>query len=123
MNINELSGIVVREAIEVHKSLGPGLLEKVYVECLAHRLKNLGLTFQREFPIPVIYDTVRLDCGYRADLVVQGQLIVEAKSVEEMHDIFISQMLTYLKFSGLHLGLVINFNVRLLKEGIRRVIL
>jgi GxxExxY protein len=123
MKINELSGIVIREAIEVHKYLGPGLLEKVYVECLAHRLKYSHLSFQRETPIPVIYDTVRLDCGYRADLVVENQLIIEVKSVDAIHEIFLAQMLTYLKFSGLHLGLLINFNVKVLKDGIRRVIL
>jgi len=123
MTENELSFIVIREAIDIHKTLGPGLLEKVYVECLHYRLTKLGLHVYREKPIAVIFEEVKMNCGYRADLIVEGKLVVEAKSIEAIADIFIARTITYLKFSHCKLGLIINFNVNQLKNGIRRVAL
>jgi len=120
---NELSSIVIREAIDIHNALGPGLLEKVYVECLYYRLKQCGLAVIKEQPVPVIFEEVRMECGYRADLVVEQKLIVEAKSIDAVADIHIARTLTYLKFANCKLGLIINFNVALLKNGIKRVAL
>lgn len=122
MTENELSTIVIGEAIDIHKALGPGLLEKVYVECLYYRLKNLDLNVVKEHPIPVIFEEVRMDCGYRADLIVENKLVVEAKSIDSIANIHIAKTLTYLKFTNCKLGLLINFNVTLLKDGIKRVI-
>ena len=122
MTENELSSIIIREAIEIHKVLGPGLLEKVYVECLYYRLIKLGLTVEKEKPIPVIFEEVKMDCGYRADLLVENKFIVEAKSIDAIADIHIARTLTYLKFANCKLGLIINFNVTILKNGIRRVV-
>ena len=122
MTENELSAIVIREAIEIHKALGPGLLEKVYVECLYYRLKKLGLNVVKEQPLPVIFEEVNMECGYRADLIVEGRLVVEAKSIDAIADIHIARTLTYLKFGSYKLGLLINFNVTLLKNGIKRVV-
>ena len=121
MTENELATIVIGEAIEIHKAIGPGLLEKVYVECLYYRLKKLNLYVEKEKPIPVVFEEVRMDCGYRADLIVENKLIIETKSVETIADIHIAKTLTYLKFSNCKLGLIINFNVTILKNGIRRV--
>jgi len=122
MTENELAAIVIREAIDIHKAIGPGLLEKVYVECLYYRLIKLGLRVEKEKPIPVIFEEVKMDCGYRADLMLENKFIVEAKSIDAIADIHIARTLTYLKFSGCKLGLLINFNVTLLKNGIRRVV-
>ena len=122
MTENELSSIIIREAIEIHKVLGPGLLEKVYVECLYYRLIKLGLTVEKEKPIPVIFEEVKMDCGYRADLLVENKFIVEAKSIDAIADIHIARTLTYLKFANCKIGLIINFNVTILKNGIRRVV-
>ena len=118
---NELSSIVIREAIDIHKAIGPGLLEKVYTECLYYRLIKCGLKVIKEQPIPVVFEEVRMECGYRADLIVENKLIVEAKSIDAIADIHIARTLTYLKFANCKLGLVINFNVTVLKNGIRRV--
>jgi GxxExxY protein len=113
---NELSKIVFDAALKVHKALGPGLLESAYQECLYHELKKTELFVQKEKPLPLIYETVKLDCGYRLDI------IIEVKSVEALTDIHLAQVLTYLKLSICKLGLLINFNVLLLKDGFRRVI-
>ena len=118
---NELSSIVIREAIDIHKAIGPGLLEKVYTECLYYRLIKCELKVIKEQPIPVVFEEVRMECGYRADLIVENKLIVEAKSIDAIADIHIARTLTYLKFANCKLGLVINFNVTILKNGIRRV--
>ena len=123
MTEDELSFIVIREAIKVHAALGPGLLEKVYVECLAHRLFQCGINVIQEKAIPVIFEEVRMDCGYRADLILENKLVVEVKSIDVLADIHTAQLLTYLKFTDCKLGLLINFNVTLLKNGIKRVIL
>lgn len=123
MTENELSSIVIREAIDIHKALGPGLLEKVYVECLYYRLFKCGVRVIKEQAIPVVFEEVKMDCGYRADLIVEQKLIVEAKSIDAIADIHIARTLTYLKFAKCKLGLIINFNVAILKNGIRRVAL
>ena len=123
MTENELSFIVIREAIDIHKALGPGLLEKVYVECLYYRLMRCGLAVIKEQPVPVVFEKVRMECGYRADLIGEQKLIVEAKSIDAVADIHIARTLTYLKFANCKLGLIINFNVTFLKNGIKRVVL
>ncbi len=122
MTENELSFIVIREAIDIHKELGPGLLEKVYVECLFYRLIKCGLKVIREQPIPVVFEEVKMDCGYRADLIIERKLLVEVKSIEAILDVHKSIVLTYLKFANCKLGLLINFKVSLLKNGIKRVV-
>lgn len=119
---NELSKIVFDAALKVHRVLGPGLLESAYKECLFHELCKTNLLVQKEKPLPLIYETIKLDCGYRLDIVVENKLIVEIKSVDALHDIHLAQVLTYLKLSDCKLGLLINFNVLLIKDGIKRVI-
>jgi GxxExxY protein len=118
-----LSAAVIGAAIEVHRTLGPGLLEKAYEECLCHELHLQRISFQRQVSLPVGYKAVKLDCGYRIDLVVEGRLIVEIKAVDALHPLHQAQLLTYLKLSGLHLGLLLNFNSAVLKDGIKRLIL
>ena len=119
--LNELSGKVIGLCIEIHRELGPGLLESAYEECLAYELAQAGLRFERQKPMPVIYKEVRLDCGYKLDLVVEGCLILELKAVTELVPIHQAQLLTYLKLARQPLGLLINFNVPTLKEGVKRV--
>ena len=114
---------VIGFAIEVHRHLGPGLLESVYEECLCYELNRNGLGFRRQVPLPVVYKGVRLDCGYRLDLVVEDQVILELKTVERLMPIHEAQMLTYMKLSGIPTGLLLNFNTPALKEGIRRLML
>lgn len=116
----QLTERIIGAAIEVHRALGPGLLESAYEACLCHELSKQGVGFQRQAEMPVVYDGVRIDCGYRLDLVVEGSVIVELKSVEELAPIHEAQLLTYLRLSGLKVGLLINFNVKLLKDGIKR---
>jgi GxxExxY protein len=115
-----LSAAVIGAAIEVHKRLGPGLLESAYDECLSHELALRSIAFVRQQPLPLVYKAVKLDCGYRMDLVVEGRLLIEVKAVEALHPIHEAQLLTYLKLSGIRAGLLINFNVELLKHGIVR---
>ncbi len=122
MNENELSKIVVDCAYKIHTKLGPGLLESAYEECLLYELTKAGLKVQKQKPMPLVYEDVKLDCGYRLDLLVEGKVIVEIKSVEGLNDVHLAQILTYLKLSGCKLGLLINFNVALIKNGIRRVV-
>ena len=110
-------------AVQVHKTLGPGLLESAYEHCLAHELTLRGVAVQRQLGLPVVYQGEKLDAGYRLDLVVDSSVIVEVKSVEALAPIHHAQVLTYLKLSGLRVGLLINFNVVLLKQGIRRLVL
>jgi len=107
----------------VHKALGPGLLESAYEHCLAHELAPRGVEVQRQLALPVVYEGERLDAGYRLDLVVEGSVIVEVKSLDALAPIHDAQVLTYLKLSGLRIGLLINFNVVLLKQGIKRLVL
>ena len=122
MTENEIANKIVGLALEVHKVLGPGLLESAYKECLAFKLQQSGLTIQKEKPMPLIFEKVRLDCGYRIDLLVENKVVIEIKSVEGLTDVHLAQILTYMKLGNYKLGLLINFNVALLKNGIRRVI-
>ena len=110
-------------ALKVHKTLGPGLLESVYETCLAHELRKRGLAVETQVPIPIVYDGIHLKGGLKLDVLVQKQLIIEIKAVEEMNRIFKAQVLTYLKLARLRLALLINFNVHLLRDGIERIIL
>ena len=118
--LNELSGKIIDASINVHRILGPGLLESAYEVCLSHELRKSGLQVERQVPLPVIYDGIRLDAGYQLDLLVETQIIVELKAVESLLPIHEAQLLTYLRLAKKRLGLLINFNVTLLKNGIRR---
>ena len=119
---NELTGKVIGSAIEVHNALGPGLLESAYKECLYYKLAKGGLNVVKEKAIPLIFEEVKLECGFRIDLLVENKLIIEIKSCEALNDIHLAQTLTYLKLGNYKLGLLINFNVLKLKDGIKRVI-
>ena len=120
---NQLSGRNIGAAIEVHTQLGPGLLEATYETCLAHELELSGLHVQRQKALPLVYKDLKLEHGYRIDLIVENLIIVEVKAVDRLAPVHEAQVLTYLKLSGLHLGLLINFHVQLLKQGIRRYIM
>jgi GxxExxY protein len=122
MTENEISNIVIGLAIEVHRGLGPGLLENAYKECLYFKINQAGLFIEKEKAMPLIFEDVYLDCGYRVDLLVEKKLIIELKSVDCLTDVHLAQTLTYLKLGKLKLGLLINFNEILLKKGIRRVV-
>ncbi len=122
MTDEELSNLVIGLAIKVHKRLGPGLLESAYKESLFYEIHKSKVPVEKEMPMPLIYDEVKLDVGYRIDLFVDKKLVVEIKSVEALNDVHLAQILTYLKLSGCRLGLLINFNVKYLKDGIRRAI-
>lgn len=122
MTENEISKIVFECALKVHKALGPGLLESAYEECLYFELIQEGLKVEKQKPLPLIYHEVKLEVGYRVDLLVENKLIIEVKSVECLNDIHLAQVLTYLKLSEIKLGLLINFNVTLIKTGVKRVI-
>ena len=123
MEINELSSMIIRAAINVHKELGPGLLESVYQKCLVIELKLMGLEVESELPLPVNYRGQKVDDeGFRIDLLVEDRIIVELKSVEKIQKVFPKQLLTYLRLANKELGLLINFNVVLLKDGIKRII-
>ena len=121
LRFNELTERVIGACIEIHRALGPGLLESTYEECLCYELSQAGIRFERQKPLPVHYKEVILECGYRLDLVIEQKLIVELKAVDEILPIHEAQLLTYLKRSGLTLGLIINFNVPVLKAGIKRI--
>lgn len=122
MTENEIGRIVVDRALEVHKSMGPGLLESTYEACLFYELSQAGLYVEMQKAIPVVYNEMHLNCGYRADLLVEGKVVIEIKSVEALCEVHMAQILTYLKLSGCKLGYLINFNVKLLKDGLRRVV-
>ena len=123
MELNEISGAIIASAIKVHKILGPGLLESAYEACLLHELRKNGLRVESQVALPVVYDGVRIDLGYRIDLLVEDSVIVELKAVEKFHPLHQAQLLSYLKLSGKKLGLLLNFNVTKLKDGIKRMIL
>lgn len=112
MQINQITHEILDSAYKVHTALGPGLLESAYRECLAYELRKKGLKVEEEKPIPLIYEEVKLDCGYRLDLLVESKVVVELKTVESFTDVHFAQVLTYLRFSGNHIGLLINFNVK-----------
>lgn len=122
MNENQLSHVVIGIVIDVHRQLGPGLLESVYKECLAHALINAGLQVQKEVAVPVVFHGLKLSCGYRLDLLVERKLVLEIKSVEQLNDIHMAQVLTYLKLGDYRLALLLNFNVLRIKDGCRRII-
>jgi len=122
MNHNELAGRIIGIAIKVHQSLGPGLLESAYKECLTCELTKAGLRIEKEKPVPLVYEEVRLDCGYRIDILVENTIVIEVKSVDSLNDVHLAQTLTYLKIGNYRLGLLLNFNVTMLKQGIKRVI-
>ncbi len=122
MNENELSNKIIGAAIELHKVLGPGLLESAYENALAYELNNLGLYVKQQVPMPFVYKEIKLDAGYRIDLLVENKVIIEIKSIETLAPVHFAQVLTYLKLANLKLGLLINFNTKLLKEGIHRVV-
>lgn len=122
MNEEEVIKIVLDEAFHIHKTIEPGMLENVYQTCLAYRLRQRGLYVELEKPIPVVFEEIKMDCGYRADIVVEGKVIVETKNIEAIADIHIAQLLTYLRFLNLRHGLILNFKTVLLKNGIKRVL-
>ena len=120
--LNEITGEVIASAIAVHQELGPGLLESTYEACLAYELAECGLKVDRQKGLPVAYRGVSVDCGYRVDLLVEGMVVVELKAVEKLDPIHEAQLLAYLRLSGCRVGLLINFNVKMLKQGIRRLV-
>jgi GxxExxY protein len=122
MNENEISKTIIGLAIGVHQSLGPGLLESAYKECLYYRLNKEGYKVEKEKPMALIYEEVKLECGYRIDLLVENKVVIEIKSVEALNEVHLAQTLNYMKLGGFKLALLINFNVSLLKDGIRRVV-
>jgi GxxExxY protein len=122
MKFDALSHLVIGCALEVHKELGPGLLESTYEQCLAHELSKAGIPFKLQQPVSVCYKEVQIDCGYRVDLLVSDQLIVELKSVEKLLPIHQAQLMTYMKLARISIGLLMNFNVRYLKNGIKRIV-
>ena len=122
MTENELSNIIIGEAIHVHKILGPGLLESAYEECLCYRLAKRGLRIERQKPIPLVFEEVKLECGFRCDILVEGKMIIEVKAVDAINDVHLAQVLTYLKLTNCKLGLLINFNVVKVKDGVRRIV-
>jgi GxxExxY protein len=122
MTENLIANKIIGLAIEVHKALGPGLLESAYKECLFYKLSKVDLKVEKEKAMPLIFEDIKLDCGYRIDLLVENKVVIEIKSVESLNDIHLAQTLTYLKLGNYKLGLLINFNVALLKEGIKRIV-
>jgi GxxExxY protein len=122
MTENELSNIVIGRAIDVHRTLGPGLLESVYEAALVHDLLEFGLFVQHQVPVPMVYKTVHMEVGFRLDILVENKLVVEVKSVETLAPLHHAQTLTYLRLTGCKLGLLINFNTTLLKDGIHRIV-
>jgi len=122
MTENEIAKVIVNCAYKVHTALGPGLLESSYEECLFYELQKYELIVEKQKPLPLVYEEVKLDIGYRVDLMVNNKVIIEIKSVDALNDVHMAQILTYLKLSGCKLGLLINFNVALIKNGIRRVV-
>ena len=122
MTENEISGKIIAAAIEVHNALGPGLLESAYKECVNYKLVNSGLFTEKEKPMPLFFEKVGLDCGYRIDLLVERRVVIEVKSVESLNEIHFAKTLTYLKLGNFKHGLLINFNVSFLKQGIKRIV-
>ena len=122
MTENEISRKIIEQAIEVHKSLGPGLLENAYKECLFYKLLKSGLIVEKEKPMPLVFEEVKLECGYRIDLLVEGKVVIEIKSVEGLNEVHFAQTLTYMKLGNYKLGLLINFNVYQLVQGIKRIV-
>ena len=122
MSQEEIITLVLDEAFYIHKSIGPGLLENVYKKCLAYRLRERGLLVETEKPIPVIFEGTKMECGYRADIVIEKTILVDTKSIEAIGPLQIAQVLTYLRFLNIKYGLILNFNTQLMKNGIKRVL-
>ena len=122
MTENEISHQIIGRAIELHQILGPGLLESAYKECLFYELQKAGIYIEREKPIPLVYNNIKLECGYRIDLLAENKVVIEIKSVETLNEIHLAQTLTYMKLGNYKLGLLINFNVFKLVDGIRRIV-
>ena len=122
MEENELTHKIIGAAMDVHRTLGPGLLESAYQECLYYKLKKEGLSVSKEKAMPLVFEEVKLECGYRIDLLVENSVVIEVKSGEALNDVHLAQTLTYMKLGNYKLGLLINFNVTLLKQGIKRLI-
>lgn len=122
MQENEISQIVFESGLKIHRELGPGLLESAYEECLIYELRTKGLFVERQKPMPLIYESVKMDVGYRLDLIVENKVVIEVKSCESLNDVHLAQVITYLKLSECKLGLLINFNVKLFKNGYKRVL-
>ncbi len=122
MTENEITEVVIGSAIKVHRLLGQGLLESAYEECMDYELRNTILKIERQKPLPLIYEEVKLDCGYRLDFMANEKVIIEIKSIEALNDIHLAQILTYLRLSGCKVGLLINFNVLKLTNGLKRVV-
>jgi len=122
MTENEVSEKIIGCAIEVHKSLGPGLLESAYLECLFYELQSIGLKVEKQRALPLVYKEIKLDAGYRLDLIVEDKVIIEIKSVEALNEVHVAQVLTYLKLSGCKVDLLMNFNVLRLVEGLKRLV-
>lgn len=122
MEINQLTEQILKCAFKVHTELGPGLLESAYEECLFYELKQSGLNVEKQKALPLVYYEVKLDAGYRIDLLVENKVVIEIKAVEDFNDVHIAQVLTYLKLSKCKIGLLLNFNVKSLKDGIKRLI-
>lgn len=123
MKFEELTEQIIGAAIEIHKALGPGLLESAYEECLCHELHLRGLAFERQRALPVEYKGIKLDCGYKLDMVVEGKVVVELKCVEDLLPIHEAQLLTYLRLGGFEVGLLVNFNAPTIKDGLKRMVL
>lgn len=119
---NQLTSAIIGAAIRVHNALGPGLLESVYENCLCHELKKANLSVEKQKPVPLIYEAVKMECGYRIDLLVESRIVIEIKSVESLNNVHLAQTLTYLRLADLRLGLLLNFNVTRMTDGIRRVV-
>jgi GxxExxY protein len=122
MKFFDLTPEIISAAIKIHRKLGPGLLESAYEACLAHELQQSGMRIERQKPVPLFYDTVKLDCGFRADLVVEGRVVVELKCKDGLHPVDQAQLLSHLRLLHIPVGLLINFHVVLLKDGIRRMV-
>ncbi len=122
MKFFDLTPEIINAAIKIHRKLGPGLLESAYEACLAHELQQSGMRIERQKPVPLFYDTVKLDCGFRADLVVEGRVVVELKCKDGLHPVDQAQLLSHLRLLHIPVGLLINFHVVLLKDGIRRMV-
>ena len=122
-DLNEMSVIIIGKAITVHRILGPGLLESAYEECLSYELREAGFKVERQKPLPIVYKEIELEYGYRVDLLVNSQIVIELKAIERLTDVHTAQVLTYLKFGNFPLGLLMNFNVKMLKQGLKRFIM
>lgn len=121
-SINELTGLVIGALSKIHQRLGPGVLESAYEACLAHELAAMGLRVERQKPVPLVYEALRLECGFRADMVVDGRLMVELKCKEALHSVDYWQLLSHLRLLGLEVGLLVNFHVTVLKDGITQIV-